>query len=586
MGILGSIAKIAGSVIGAVTGGDKDSEVTHNTPVQPKTVSTQTGSEVTQDTVKDTATTGSEVSTQEGVGSTKSTQDVTGTADTKTSQVGTTESKTGTETESQTGSETTGLQTQESMTARNLVSLFDDDARAAMSALVTDLGERSATNNRFMDDVYQPYQSTIIDANTGIINTIAQNTSLSLEQNIKDLTTSDDLKQIFNESIKERGVDVGDMAGRFKAELDNIPSAETRIGQAVSAVEQQFGQAGAQVRRNLASQGRNISQATERDLAINKATAKAGAVGVAGEAARREKLDAFGNATGVFSDLQGAQSSQLTDQQQLTQQGVGLGAPIAGVTAPTNDAAAIQADLAKAAGTQVLGSTEGTTGTQNTADTQLSNVTSTGKQATNVSGVQTSDSNVASKTGQVTTGAVDTTQKTSGVVDTTQNQKTTEAQNLTTNTKNLEVTEAGAGVGSFPGLLGKEGVDGVGGQINPDVVSGLSPANKKALSDEQNKFSGGVGSDFGETLKNNNPGLYESIMSGGATLGDTLLGGSTFSDMITNKKTVNQDFVPNYAVPGTQTKKQSSDGTPSGRDITGSSGGFTGDKNEGGGFAQ
>jgi hypothetical protein len=243
---------------------------------------------------------------------------------------------------------------------KNVDILFDETAMEAMTNLTKKMEEWGDIDRNFFEETYRPFQESLISTNQQLLPMIGQNANLSLEQNIKDLTGSDALKTIFRNNISDLGGQMSDTAKRFGAELDNLPSVQERVGQAVSAVEQQFGQAGQDIRRRLAAQGLNVSEATERDLAIKKATAKAGAVGAASEAARRERTDALAQGAGVFSNLQASQAGLLANQQQLTQQGVGLTPQVAGVqaTGAVSEAGGLAKDLTGAAGLLARGTSE------------------------------------------------------------------------------------------------------------------------------------------------------------------------------------------------------------------------------------
>jgi len=220
--------------------------------------------------------------------------------------------------------------------------LFDQEAMGGMKNLSYKLTEWGDLDRDFMENTYRPFQEDLIATNTQLINMIGKNSNLALEESIKDLTGSAALKSIFRQNITSTGAQISETANRFATEIQNLPTTEQRIGQAASAVEQQFGKAGADIRGRLKAQGLQVSQATERDLAIQKATAKAGAVGAAAEGARAERMNALATGAGVFSNLQASQSQQLASQQAQTQSGVGLIPQVSGVTMPT-DAATKQA---------------------------------------------------------------------------------------------------------------------------------------------------------------------------------------------------------------------------------------------------
>jgi hypothetical protein len=231
----------------------------------------------------------------------------------------------------------------ESKTATDI--LFDEESMAVMKNFSEKLAGWGDLDRSFLEDTYRPFQEDLISTNTQLINMIGKNSNLALEQSIKDLTDSGPLKAMFRQATTDLGSGVTSMASKFAAELEKIPTTEQRIGQAASAVEQQFGKAAADIRGRLKAQGLNVSQATERDLAIQKATAKAGAVGAAGEASRRERTEAYASGAGVFQNLQTSQSQQLLAQQQATQQGVGLLPQIGGVTEPGMESSTMAKDL-------------------------------------------------------------------------------------------------------------------------------------------------------------------------------------------------------------------------------------------------
>jgi hypothetical protein len=242
--------------------------------------------------------------------------------------------------------------------------VFDEAARDAMKNLTSQMQNWSETDRTFFEDKFMPFQQALIDTNMGLLENISKNSNLSLEQSMKDLAGGEMLKNAFRANISDLGGQISDVANRFAQELEKLPTEQDRIGQAVSRVEQTFGQAGAEIRRKMAAQGINVTQATERSIALQKAQAKAGAVGAAGEQARRERMDALSTGAGVFANLQAGQSAQLTAQQQLTQAGVGLTPQVGGVVAPdaVSGAGVIGADLTKTGAETIMGTEKTQTG--------------------------------------------------------------------------------------------------------------------------------------------------------------------------------------------------------------------------------
>jgi hypothetical protein len=81
----------------------------------------------------------------------------------------------------------------------------------------------------------------------------------------------------------------------------------------------------------MAAKGVDVTQASERDLAISKAAAKAGATEQAQTAARQEKLSATERGIGVLGAVQQSQAGLLTQERGLTQAGANLLPQVGGV---------------------------------------------------------------------------------------------------------------------------------------------------------------------------------------------------------------------------------------------------------------
>jgi hypothetical protein len=165
------------------------------------------------------------------------------------------------------------------------------------------------------------------------------------------------LKDSFRTMALASGERIGEFSNKFAEQVDKIPTAEQRIGQAVSGVEQRFGAAGAELKRTMGAKGLDVSEASVRAMMIGKAGAKAGATQQAGEAARREMLDATSQATGVFSTVQQSQTAQLTTERGLVQAGAGLTPQVGGVKEleTVSAAGAIESQLTSAAAAKQIG---------------------------------------------------------------------------------------------------------------------------------------------------------------------------------------------------------------------------------------
>jgi hypothetical protein len=202
--------------------------------------------------------------------------------------------------------------------------LFDIEAHEAMQYLTTQMNDWSQEDRGFFKDQFEPFQASLIEANQDLIPDIVANSGTALKQNMKDMMGSDFLKETFRSQITDAGGDIGRFATDFAQQIDNIPSAEERVGQVVSGIEQRFGQAGKELKRQMASKGLDVSEASQRDLAINKAMAKAAGTDQAQEAARSEKLAGTERGIGVLGAVQQSQSAMLTAERGLTQAGAGL----------------------------------------------------------------------------------------------------------------------------------------------------------------------------------------------------------------------------------------------------------------------
>jgi hypothetical protein len=235
--------------------------------------------------------------------------------------------------------------------------VFDMEASLAMEGLTTQLNEWSGQDRDFFEKTFQPFQASLIEANQALIPGIVENSGAALKSNLKDLMGGDFLKEAFRGQMERSGGDISKFAESFSQQIDNIPTAEQRVGEAISGVEQRFGAAGAELKRQMASQGLDVSQASKRELAIEKAKAKAGAVGVASEAARKEQLAGTQAGVGVAADVQTGQANLLASQQTLTQTGAALTPQVGGVQAgeSISEAGRVGADLTRTGAERVLG---------------------------------------------------------------------------------------------------------------------------------------------------------------------------------------------------------------------------------------
>lgn len=244
-------------------------------------------------------------------------------------------------------------------TATDFDILYNAQAEKDMGALTTQLGDWAQNDRQFFENTFQPFQDSIVQTNQTLLPAIERTAGATLEQNAKDLMSNASLKESFRNVIGATGADIGDVAGRFAAELDNLPTSQERVAEALSNTELQFGQAARDLQKDMASRGQKVSEATKRQLAIDKATAKAGVAGAAAEAARAERRGALAEGAGVLSGVQQAQTGQLSNVQAGQQ--VGLATPqVGGVVTPGNELTNIQAGLTETSATKQLGTTSDT----------------------------------------------------------------------------------------------------------------------------------------------------------------------------------------------------------------------------------
>lgn len=235
--------------------------------------------------------------------------------------------------------------------------LFDVEANEAMRELTTQMGEWSTEDRNFFEDEFEPFQAALIETNQAVLQDIVANSGTALQQNLKDMVGSDFLKETFRTQITATGADIGRFATDFAQQIDDIPTADQRVGQVISGIEQRFGEAGAQLKRDMAAKGLDVSQASKRDIAISKAEAKAAGTDLAQQAAREERLGATERGIGVLGAVQQSQAGLLATERGLTQAGAGLLPQVGGVMDQpgVSEAGRIGAELTLAGSEKMLG---------------------------------------------------------------------------------------------------------------------------------------------------------------------------------------------------------------------------------------
>jgi hypothetical protein len=240
--------------------------------------------------------------------------------------------------------------------------MFDQEAAESMQQFAEQLTEWGVADRTFFDTQWQPFQQDLIKTNQSLLPVIERNATEALNQNVKDLLGSEHLKASFRNNVTNMGSDIGSLARNFAQQIDAIPGEDQRVSAALADVEKQFGKAGAELKRSMNAQGVGVSEASKRDLAISKASAKAGAGDTAAEAARREKLQATAEGVGVLSGVQSGQSQQLLGQVGATQASATLLPQVGGVKQleGVSKAAELGAGLTQAGAEKMLGQTSDT----------------------------------------------------------------------------------------------------------------------------------------------------------------------------------------------------------------------------------
>ena len=240
--------------------------------------------------------------------------------------------------------------------------LYRDQAIASMDKFAEQLAQFGANDRAFMENVYQPFQNALMQTNQSLLPMIERVAGATLEANAKDLLGNDALKNTLRNRAGGTNADAEAAMNNLRSQIDNLPSTEERVGQAMASVEGQFKGAGKELARAYQSRGQTVSQSSRRDLAFEKARAKSGAAGLAAEQSRAEHMGAA--QMGVNAELAKQQSDATTSATNINSlaslqnaQQAGLATPQVGGVTQTNglDAANIQAGVTTAAGLQTFG---------------------------------------------------------------------------------------------------------------------------------------------------------------------------------------------------------------------------------------
>jgi len=171
--------------------------------------------------------------------------------------------------------------------------LYDMSAIKNMYDFADNLSAIADEDRKFFTDVYKPFQESMAAINQNILPAVEKTSGEALEQITKSLVSGEQMTEIMKLKANQ-GLDPETMGalGNFRDQLANLPTESERIGQALVNVESAFGEAGKALSRDFQSRGQTVSQASQRDLLMEKAKAKAGAAGLASEASRKERLAA------------------------------------------------------------------------------------------------------------------------------------------------------------------------------------------------------------------------------------------------------------------------------------------------------
>jgi hypothetical protein len=249
--------------------------------------------------------------------------------------------------------------TDSSATMSDFDVLYNSQALEGIQDLTTKIGEWSDRDQDFLTN-YGEYQQQVAEVNQSILPHLSATTKEGIKANAKDLIANTTLKDFLRQGAQSGVPGLQNANNRLQQHLQNIPSEDERIGQALASVEENFGTAGKELAREFAQRGQTVSQSSARDLAMRKAGEKTKQAGLAAEAARQEKTSAL--QAGLASEAQVAQTeagirgqdinslAQLQESQQST-----LSQPQLDVDAPTTGSTELLTGLATVQSQQQFG---------------------------------------------------------------------------------------------------------------------------------------------------------------------------------------------------------------------------------------
>ena len=245
--------------------------------------------------------------------------------------------------------------------------LFDQSALENMYEMGDTLSVIAENDRSWFEDVYRPMQDSIIAVNQAILPIIERTSGEALEDITRSLVSGQAISDVMAQKA-QGGFSQGtkDAISAFQNQLKDLPTESERIGQALTNVEGSFSAAGKQLTRDYQSRGQTVTQASKRNLLMEKAKAKAGAAGLASEASRMERLNAAERGAGLSMSAEQAETQIQSAAAGVVAQFGGLAQSAAGVTQNALlDTGRVQTGLvssdqagqmAATAGTQQIGS--------------------------------------------------------------------------------------------------------------------------------------------------------------------------------------------------------------------------------------
>lgn len=244
--------------------------------------------------------------------------------------------------------------------------IYGERAQEVIEGFTGQMNDWMEEDRDFFQNTFQPFQESLMKTNAVILPAIEKTAGDALESISRDMVSNQSLRNTFESAIQSGATNLDATMSKFTQELDNLPTVEDRVAQAFAQVEGQFGKAGQALQRRMAEQGRSVSQASERELAIEKAKTKSGVAGAAAEGARAERLNQLSQGLGQISNVQTQAGNQLSliNQADQANKQLGVGATsmqVGGVSDVKSDLAQTTAGLIESEAQKTLGTEQAST---------------------------------------------------------------------------------------------------------------------------------------------------------------------------------------------------------------------------------